>query len=173
MSIDSKFHDLGFGAQEIDLSSAPYDTVLLDLSNVGFGNKSIVIDEEEFINTLDLSFGSKIEIFENQIQNILKYNELMETGSLKILAESFKILKIKNKSMKNVFLNLSSKSHNNNFNLYFETLKNGDFKVFNDSNRDVIVFYVATSSQKIKEKIINSSNNASLINYIINKELTQ
>ena len=172
MSINSRFHDLGFGNKEIDLNVTPFDNNSLEYANIGFGNKLVVI-EEEFINTLEFNFGSKVDIFKNQTQHILKYNDLMETGSLKISAENFKLLKLKNKSMKNVFLNLTSKSHNNNFNLYFETLSNGDFKVFNDSNRDVIVFYVATSSQKIYEKIVNSSNNVNLINNIINKELTQ
>ena len=90
MTIDSRFHDLGFGSKEIDLTTSPNDKNLLDYSNNGFGSKSSITNNSvEYKNSRELNFASKDQILSKQDFTTVEYDDLMKTGSFKVKKNSF------------------------------------------------------------------------------------
>jgi len=162
MTIDSRFHDLGFGSKEVDLTSTPNNTNLLSYSNNGFGNlENITLNNTIYKNTREFNFGSDVKVSIQQEYNSVKYEEITEKGSIKIKKNNFSILNIKNNLIKNANLILMPRkfSLKRDISVYFEKNTNRSFKIFNNSNKDTIVDYIATRSNR-KLTNINSTTNA-------------
>lgn len=169
MSIDSRFHDLGFGNQEIDLSSAPNDNNLLSYSNVGFGNQgTILFENENYTNTRDLGFGTLKKIEESQLQYAYRHNDYFETGSVVIDKNSYKNITLKNRVMNRANLFLSSQD---NINLYYEKESLRTFRIFNSSNRESVIDYVASQNNTFLELLTDNVISSEVINSLIDDSL--
>ena len=169
MSIDSRFHDLGFGNQEIDLSSAPNDNNLLSYSNVGFGNQgTILFENENYTNTRDLGFGTLKKIEESQLQYAYRHNDYFETGSVVIDKNSYKNITLKNRLMNRANLFLTSQD---NINLYYEKESLRTFKIFNSSNRKSVIDYVASQNNTFLELLSDNVISSETINDLITDSL--
>ena len=175
MSIDSRFHDLGFGNKEVDLTSAPNDTNLLTYANNGFGNPDVLtIGSDKYNNTREFNFGSKSNIESQQKYISIQYENIFERGSIKVNRNNFAILNIKNKFIRNPTLVLSPQRFNLNrdVNLYYEKHTSRSFKVFNDADRKITIDYVATkTNKKIKDISSEIVNNSVKVNEVINESL--
>lgn len=151
MTIDSRFHDLGFGDKDIDLSIEPYDTNFLAYSNVGFGNKeNFTIEGNTHKNTRSLSFAYKKSILGKQRFSKVSFEDLIEKGIVDIPKQNSKVFKIKNKLLINPSLTLKVRkvSRKIDTNIYFNKLSSKRFEVFNSSNRDIKVDYIANKTNK-------------------------
>jgi len=174
MTIDSRFHDLGFGNKDIDLSTEPYDTNLLTYSNVGFGHKeSFVVEENTYKNTRSLNFAYKKSILDKQRFSKVTFEDLVEKGIVDISKQNSKVFKIKNKLLTNPSLTLKVRkvSKKIDTNIYFNKISSKSFEVFNSSNRDIKVDYVANKTNK-KLNLLNNLESASNdLNLLIDKSL--
>lgn len=172
MIIYSKFHDLGFGSKEIDTSTTPFDNMSLEYLNNGFGNSDFFsADVNDYDNELEFNFGSKLKILEEQRYSFYSYDQIMERGSIIISKESSNFILIKNKRLldPSIQLNVRNFRTNKNTTLNFTKKSSRKFEVFNYTDRDVIVDYVASKSIPKIRKLENLDNFANSINNIIQR----
>ena len=172
MTIDSRFHDLGFGSKEIDLTNSPNDKNLLDYSNNGFGSKSSITNNSiEYKNSRELNFASKDQILSKQDFTTVEYDDLMKTGSFKVKKHSFYVLKTKNIFKECNVLIKPQVMFGYNENFYFERISKNSIKVFNTSKKDMIFNYVLSKNNKKYNKINDLENISNIINNNIKESL--
>ena len=151
--------DTGFGSKLIDFTQAPFDNV--DNQNTiefGFGNKDFLDDTGigigDFKNTKSQNFGSKnVELIKKEVK--YEYEDIFERGSINISKNSFGEITIKNRLISNPVLSCTTfiLGLAADITINIERISTRKFRVFNPSNKNIQVHYIA-SFDNVKKTVI-------------------
>ena len=151
--------DTGFGSKLINFTQAPFDNI--DNQNTvefGFGNKDFVDDAGigtgDFKNTKSYNFGSE-EVTLSKKEVKYEYEDIFERGSINISKNSFGEILIKNRLISNPILSCTTSISGlaADITINIERISTRKFRVFNPSNRNIQVNYIASFDNVKKTSI--------------------
>ena len=170
--------DTGFGSKLIDFTQAPFDNV--DNQNTvefGFGNKAFVDDAGigvgDFNNTKSQNFGSKkVNLTKKEAK--YEYEDIFERGSINVNKNSFGEITIKNRLISNPILSCTTSVSGlaSDISINIERISTRKFRVFNPSNKNIQVNYIA-SFDNVNKTNISQSDHELLLLGLQNKSIKE
>ena len=174
-TITKNYKDAGFGNPTIDLDTLPFSNMEnKEVSYVGFGNKVLSVDGNDYINNRDFNFGSKkVEVSKNLAK--YEYELIHERGQALIEPKGFVDVKIKNPLIDDPTFVCSPVKEKSIEDVPISTERTNSraFKVYNESNKNIKVDYIATKMNAKKTPVQHDITDILIKNKIISKSLIE
>lgn len=165
--------DTGFGSKLIDFTQAPFNNIDNQSTiEFGFGNKEFIDSEGigvgDFNNSKSQNFGSKkVELSKKELK--YEYEDIFERGSIRVNRNSFGEITIKNKLVSNPVISCTTSISglSTDISINVERISTRKFRVFNPSNKNIEVNYIASFNNTKKTDIQHDQENIDRQNNII------